>query len=292
MEMLTEYQFNNISEKEIFVAHPMGDRKPLAALLIQSTLTQPRHLRIRFIVGVDETGNMEIPLRTKIHLWLLRTALTRAISGGAVRVSFTFGQSDGWKLPSGNLDTFLATIGFQTTKIQEVYEIDTQNTRDTGRDLMERLKKRGKVPLDTRLTSLAEVPHEKARAFMQQWFADGLGATEGEVHLSECPVLMHGEEIIGCVIGYMKNETTCRVTRIAVHPEYRNGWATPWLIAGASVIWGTFGRRKIEFAIDESLLAGWVKIARRHLKAEQTDELRTMMIDLSDTQPLIDRKIT
>ena len=286
MEMFTEYPFNNISEKEIFVAHPMGNRKPVGAVLLQSTMTQPRHLRIRFFVGAgDDSDSTQISLRAKIHLWLLRTALIRAIWGGAVQVSFTFHQSNPWKLPSDQLDHTLALIGFKTTKIQEVYEIDTQNTRDTGKDMMERLKKRGKVPEDTRLTSLAEIPHEKARGFMRQWFADGLGETQGEVHLSECPVLLHGDKIIGCVIGYMKDEVTCRVTRIAVHPEYRNGWATPWLIAGASVIWGTFGRQKIEFAIDESHLAGWVKIARRHLKAEQTDELRTMMIDLSDVHP-------
>ena len=292
VEMFSEYPFTNISEKEIFVAHPMGNREPLGGLLVQSVMTQPRQVRIQLSVRANDSGDGEICLSTKIYIWLLRTALIRAIWGGAVKISFSLSQFTDWKFKSGQLDGFLATLGFKTTKINEVYEIDTENARDVGKKLLERLKRRGKVPSNARLTSLAEIPHENVTAFLRQWFADGLGAPQGEVHLSECPVVMHGEEIVGCVIGYMKDETTLRATRIAVHPEYRHGWATPWLIlAGASVTAETFGGRKIEFAVDEPYLAGWIKVARRHLNAEQTNELRTMTIDLSDIKPSIDRKL-
>jgi hypothetical protein len=96
--------------------------------------------------------------------------------------------------------------------------------------------------------------------------------------------LLKGDQIIACAVGYIKDATTFVVTRIAVLPEYRKGWATPWLLGGASKVSADFGRPSLEFVIDESQYADWVKIARRHFKAERTDKMRTMILDLKNLQ--------
>ena len=269
--------FTDVSEKEIFVAHPVGTRKLAGAVMLQWTLDQPCALRLRFSVGKGaEEDSVEIPSE-KIQMWLLRAALARALSGGAEQVKFTF---------CDNFQTFplhdrLLALGFTDFKTQEIYQINSERTRDIGLGLLDRYRKRKKVPADVRLTSLAETSFDDADSFLRQWFADGVGDMPGEFHPPECPVLLQGDRIIGCAVGYIKDPTTFVVTRIAVSPEYRKGWATPWILGGASKVSAEFGRPSLEFVIDESQYDDWIKIARRHFLAERTDTMRTMLLHLN-----------
>ncbi len=270
--------FTDVAEKEIFVAHPVGTRKLAGAVMIQWTMSQPRSLRFRFSLGVDSSEKAEGPSLEKIQIWLLRAALARAISGGAEQIKFTF-RSEQQSFP---LYEYLLAFGFKDFKAQDIYQIKSEQTRDIGLGLLDRYRQRKKVPANTRLTSLSEIPFEDADTFLRQWFADGAGDTPGEFHLPECPVLIQGDQMIGCAVGYIKDPATFVVTRIAVLPEYRKGWATPWLLGGASKVSAEFGRPKLEFVIDESQYADWVKIARRHFKAERTDKMQTMVLDLQN----------
>ena len=272
--------FTAVSEKEIFVAHPVGTRKLAGAVMIQWTMDQPRSLRLRFSLGIDSSENTDAPSLEKIQIWLLRAALARAISGQAEQIKFTFRSEQ----QSFSLHEYLLAFKFKEFKCQDIYQINSEQTRDLGLGLLDRYRERKKVPTDTRLTSLGEIPFEDADSFLRQWFADGAGDTPGEFHLPECPVLVQGDQIIGCAVGYIKDPTTFVVTRIAVLPEYRKGWATPWLLGGASKVSAEFGRPKLEFVIDEASYADWVKIARRHFKAERTDKMRTMILDLKHLQ--------
>jgi len=268
--------FTDVSEKEIFVAHPVGTRKLGGAVMLQWTLTQPTFLRLRFSVGRDEEAEALDNSSEKIHMWLLRAALARAVAGNAEQIKFTFRREQ----QLFSLRDNLLALGFTDFKSQEIYQINSERTRDIGLGLLERYRNRKKVPSDVRLTSLDEVSFEDADTFLRQWFADGAGDVPGEFHLPECPVLLKGDQIIGCAVGYIKDPSTFVVTRIAVLPEHRKGWATPWILGGASKVSADFGRPSLEFVIDESQYDDWVKIARRHFLAERTDTMQTMILNL------------
>ena len=272
--------FTDVAEKEIFVAHPVGTRKIAGAVMVQWSMSQPNDLRFRFSLGVDSNENANSPSIEKIQIWLLRAALARAVAGGAEKIKFTF-RSEQQSFP---LHDYLLAFGFKEFKAQDIYQINSERTRDIGLGLLDRYRERKKVPSDIRLTSLEETPFEDADSFLRQWFADGAGDSPGEFHLPECPVLLKDDQIIACAVGYIKDATTFVVTRIAVLPEYRKGWATPWLLGGASKVSANFGRPTLEFVIDESQYADWVKIAQRHFRAERTDKMRTMILDLKNLQ--------
>ena len=268
--------FTDVSEKEIFVAHPLGTRKLGGAVMLQWALNQPTFLRLRFSVGRDADEESFDGSNEKIHMWLLRAALARAVAGNAEQIKFTFRSEQ----QSFSLHENLLALGFTDFKSQEIYQINSERTRDIGLGLLDRYRERKKVPADVQLTSLDEVSFEDADTFLRQWFSDGAGDVPGEFHLPECPVLLKGDQIIGCAVGYIKDRTTFVVTRIAVLPEYRKGWATPWILGGASKVSADFGRPSLEFVIDESQYDDWVKTARRHFLAERTDSMQTMILHL------------
>jgi hypothetical protein len=271
--------FANPSEKEILVIHPVGSHEIRGACMLQWTALKPKILRFRLSLGSDDQQGDDDPTRDQIQLWLLRAGLARAAAGGAEQVKFTFREEQGHSAMHESLKQF----GFCESKVQKIYQISSAQTRDIGLGLLERYRERKKIPSDIRLLSLNEVPFEQVDTFLRKWFADGTGDAPGEFHLPECPVMLKGNEIIACAVGYIKNDDTFVVTRIGILPEYRKQWATPWLLGGASKVSADFGRPSLEFVIDESQYADWVKIAQRHFNAQHTDTMRTMVLDLKES---------
>ena len=277
-QMSFHMPFTNPAEKEILVTHPAGSHEIQGAVMLQWTTAKPTMLRLRMSLVGEHHESDGGPTYDQIQLWLLRASLARAAAGGAEQVKFTFrGKQD-----DSALYAALKQFGFYEFKVQEVYQISSTRTRDIGFALLERYRKKKKIPSDVRLVSLNDVDFELADTFLQRWFADGAGDPPSEFHLPECPVMLKGDQIIACAVGYIKDKDTFVVTRIGVLPEYRKQWATPWLLGGASKVSAEFGRPSLEFIIDEDQYADWVKIARRHFNAQHTDTMQTMVLDLKE----------
>ena len=270
--------FANPAEKEILVVHPTGSSQIHGAVMLQWTMSQPTILQLRLSLESSDSETDSALTQEPIQLWLLRIGLARAIAGGATQVKFAFRETEDCSI----LYDALKQLGFLDFKVQQIYRISSTETRDIGFSLLDRYRKKKKIPSDVRLVSLNEVPFEQANQFLKQWFADGVGDPPAEFHLPECPVMLKGDQIIACAVGYIKDDDTFVVTRIGVLPEYRKQWATPWLLGGASKVSADFGRPSLEFIIDENQYADWVKIARRHFNAQHTDTMRTMVIDLDE----------
>ena len=117
--------------------------------MLQWTLTQPTFLRLRFSVGREAEAEALDNSSEKIHMWLLRAALARAVAGNAEQIKFTFRREQ----QSFSLHDNLLALGFTDFKSQEIYQINSERTRDIGLGLLERYRKRKKVPSDVRLTS-------------------------------------------------------------------------------------------------------------------------------------------
>ena len=219
--------FTSPAEKEILVTHPAGSHEIQGAVMLQWTTAKPTMLRLRLSLVGEHHESDGGPTYDQIQLWLLRASLARAaIAGGAKQVKFAFREAEG----CSTLYDSLKQLGFLDFKVQQIYQISSAETRDIGFSLLDRYQKKKKVPSDVRLVSLNEVPFEQADHFLKQWFADGAGDPPGEFHLPECPVMLKGDQIIACAVGYIKDDDTFVVTRIGVLPEYRKQWATPWLL--------------------------------------------------------------
>ena len=268
--------FASPSEKEIFVTHAVGSQEMQGAVMLVWTTSEPTDLRLRLSLPSKDHATDGGPTYEQIQHWLIRAGLARAVAGGATRVRFTFADD-----PNDTaFHDSLAKLGFSDLKLQDNYEIDARHTRDIGLGQLERYRKRDQIPEEVRLTSMNEVPVEQVDAFLKQWFADGVGDPPGNFHLPECPVMLKGDQIIACAVGYVKNDELFVITRIGVLPAYRKKWATPWLLGGASQVSVDFGRTKLQFITDGSQYPEFIKIAKRHFKAEHKGVMRTMAIEL------------
>ncbi|MEC7500330.1 MAG: alkaline phosphatase family protein [Planctomycetota bacterium] len=272
--------FTDVSEKEIFVAHPVGTRNLAGAVMIQWSSDQPLDLRLRFSIREEDEEEFAKEISSEqIQMWLLRAAIGRAIAGKAKQVKFTFRSEQ----QSVSLHERLLDFGFTDFKTQEIYQIDPKKTLEICVKMLDRYRQRKKIPADVRLTTLSEISIDDADKFLSRYFAKGVGDVPGQVHHPDCPVLFKGDQIIGCAVGYDRNSTTFVTTRIAVLPEYRRGWGTLMMFFAGSRVSSGLGHSSLEFVIDEEQYADWVKIAKRHFDAQQTDTMRTMLLHFDNS---------
>ena len=269
--------FMNPSEKEILVTHPVGSNEIRGAVMLEWTTSQPTQVRLRLSVGSTDLETGSGPTKEQTQMWLFRAGLARAAAGGVEQVTVAFKDDESQTLSHQSLEQY----GFESTKCVDIYMMNLGEMRAVGLALLERYRKRKRIPEDIRVVTLDEVPFEKVDQFFRQWFTDGAGITPDSYSQTFCPIMVKGNDIIACCIGYAINSKIGRATRLAVLPEYRRAWATAWLIEAGSRIVGGGGWEFLEFYNDGDRFPEFARIATRQLNAKHLGVSRTMKLDLN-----------
>ena len=266
-------------DMSLYVIHPAGTDDVQGGLTIRV-----RHNGAEVILGVAVRGQAgdDVPGRKAEWLmWrLLRAGVARAAAGGARQVAFTFADNEN---PAA-LRRCLERLGFEATSTQTIWRMSMAGFRDRCLGLVERYRLRKSIPPDIRLVTLGDVPFAQADQFLRQFFPDGAGRSARELYAPVSRVMLKGDKIIACFVGFKKDPEVFAVTRLGVLKEHRKLWVTPWLLGDGSKKAFEEGHTVIEFYTDEQRYPEFPKIARG-MKADQVGTIFSMALELTTPWP-------
>ena len=266
--------FKTPHELSVYVMHPAGTDDLQGALTVR---TEAEGKKATLAVAVRGQRDQDAPdALGQWQMWrLLRAGVARAAAGGAQRVAFTFDSRDN----PDSLRRSLERLGFEVTSDQTVWSMSMAAFRDRCLGLVDRYRKRKSIPEDVRLVTLGDVPFKQADQFLREFFPDGAGRPLRDLYPPVSRVMLKGDQIIACFVGFKKNPETFTVTRLGVSDAFRGLWVTPWLLGDGSKKAFEEGHTIIEFYTDEERHPDFVKIARG-MKAEQLGTITYMALDL------------
>jgi hypothetical protein len=271
--------FEGRRDRSIYLIHPSGTDDIQGIL---TTCGEQDGEKVTLGVAVRGRVGQEAPdqLAEWVMCRLLRAGVARAAAGGAKQVALALDDREDPAALGRSLDR----LGFEVAFTQTVWHMSMGAFRDRCLGLVDRYRRRKSIPADIRLVTLGDVPFPQAHEFLSQFFPDGAGRPLHDLYAPVSRVMLKGNEIIACFVGYKKNAKTFLVSRLGVLPEQRGLWVTPWLLGDGSRKAFEEGHTVIEFHTDEERYPDFIKIARG-MKADHVGTITNMTLDLAIPWP-------
>ncbi len=267
--------FDNASSQEVLLIHPSGTDDIQGGVTFESdpkdATVVKLGLSVRGQAGATEEDDAAVRLTTR----LLRGAIARGAAGGARRLVSTFREDPG----RSALRSCLEGLGFDVALVEGLETINMPDFRDRCLRIVRRYQRQQAIPADVRLIPLGEAPYESVDSFLHTFFEDGAGVPAKQLSPSLSRVMLKGDQIIACLVGYTEEPDTFVAARSCVHADYRRLWASPWLYGEVSRACCEIGLSVAQFCTDEVRYPDFVKIARR-MGAKEIGRVYTMSLDL------------
>jgi hypothetical protein len=128
-------------------------------------------------------------------------------------------------------------LGFERDAVKITYEASCRRGFEELDGVLTKLRKRGKIPAEARVTGLRQAPP----AELVKLLAEGLGMStttasrmvsgggRNRVHPALSCVAMCGDETVAAYLASRVSDSTARIDSVVVKPGWRRSWASVWV---------------------------------------------------------------
>lgn len=150
--------------------------------------------------------------------------------------------------------SFLHRMGFVVERRLHGFEADCLGKAEEARRFYDRLKRW--IPPDARIVTLDQAPAQELAQLVAREFGAAPAFVAARLQSGavyspkDCVVALHGARVVGAVLA-VREGSCLRVDVNVVTPEYRRGWASPWLIISLLQLGLDAGLSRFRFFCDD-----------------------------------------
>jgi GNAT superfamily N-acetyltransferase len=190
-----------------------------------------------------------------------RTGVGRRLVEAAAEL--TRGEADGlWSLrpvqEASEAAAFMQACGFVPRRRQRHFQAGVDTLLEQVAPLVERMRRRGRIPPDVRTIPIQEAPLEEIGWLVSAEFGGGPDRAQQRLRARNAGepdrsfVLMHGDEVLGALMWRLEGDVAIIEARV-IAPAHRGGWPSLLQLEQSMRLGKAAGAVQMRFDCDEDV---------------------------------------